>query len=66
MIGRYTGRSDIPLTANGEKKVTSSSYNVVGPGKIIDPSKLASIFISPALELVGPTNYSLTAQPGRF
>lgn len=47
MLGRYTGRSDIPLTANGEKQVTSSSHVVVGPGKIINPSKLAHIFISP-------------------
>jgi sedoheptulose-bisphosphatase len=35
------------LTANGEKQVSSSSKAVVGPGKIIDPSKLARIFISP-------------------
>jgi sedoheptulose-bisphosphatase len=47
MSGRYTGRSDIPLTANGEKQVSSSSRVVVGPGKIIDPSKLGRIFISP-------------------
>lgn len=35
------------MTANGEKQVSSSSKVVVGPGKIIDPSKLARIFISP-------------------
>jgi probable phosphoglycerate mutase len=35
------------LTANGEKQVCSASRIVVGPGKIVDPSKLAHIFMSP-------------------
>lgn len=47
LSGRYTGRSDIPLTANGEKQIISSSRIVFGPGRIIDPSRLAHIFISP-------------------
>ena len=45
--GRYTGRSDIPLTRNGESQVSSSAKKVVGPGKIIDPAKIAHLFISP-------------------
>lgn len=45
--GRYTGRSDIPLTSNGEHQVSSSAASVVGAGKIIDPSRLAHLFISP-------------------
>jgi sedoheptulose-bisphosphatase len=45
--GRYTGRSDIPLTQNGEHQVSSSARVIVGPGKIIDPSRLAHLFISP-------------------
>jgi broad specificity phosphatase PhoE len=47
MSGRYTGRSDIRLTLNGEKQVLSSSQVVVGAGKVIDPSKLARVYISP-------------------
>jgi broad specificity phosphatase PhoE len=35
------------LTANGERQVSCSSHVIVGSGKIIDPSKLARIFISP-------------------
>jgi broad specificity phosphatase PhoE len=35
------------LTANGEKQVSSSSHVVVGPRRIIEPSKLARIYISP-------------------
>ncbi|TVY57003.1 Sedoheptulose 1,7-bisphosphatase [Lachnellula cervina] len=45
--GRYTGRSDIPLTPNGEHQVSSSAGVIVGPGKIIDPSQITHLFISP-------------------
>ncbi|KAG9234392.1 histidine phosphatase superfamily [Amylocarpus encephaloides] len=45
--GRYTGRSDIPLTANGEAQVSTSAKVIVGVGKIIDPSRVAHLFISP-------------------
>ncbi|CZS96002.1 related to phosphoglycerate mutase [Rhynchosporium agropyri] len=45
--GRYTGRSDIPLTPNGEKQVSSSASVIVGAGKIVDPSRIAHIFLSP-------------------
>ncbi|KAH6674472.1 histidine phosphatase superfamily [Halenospora varia] len=45
--GRYTGRSDIPLTTNGEHQVSSSAKVIVGNGKILDPSKIAHLFISP-------------------
>ncbi|RDW91213.1 hypothetical protein BP5796_02378 [Coleophoma crateriformis] len=45
--GRYTGRSDIPLTPHGEEQVAASREVIVGPGKIIDPSRLAHLFISP-------------------
>ncbi|KAK2625195.1 hypothetical protein QTJ16_005564 [Diplocarpon rosae] len=45
--GRYTGRSDIPLTENGEKQVSSSADVLVGPGKILDPSRIAHLFVSP-------------------
>jgi broad specificity phosphatase PhoE len=47
--GRYTGRSDISLTPNGESQVSSSAGKVVGPGKIIDPSRIAHLFISPRI-----------------
>jgi broad specificity phosphatase PhoE len=35
------------LTANGEAQVSNSARVIVGPGKIIDPSKIARLFISP-------------------
>lgn len=49
ITGRYTGRSDIPLTRNGEFQVSSSASKVVGHGKLIDPSKVAQLFISPRI-----------------
>ncbi|PQE23977.1 Phosphoglycerate mutase protein [Rutstroemia sp. NJR-2017a WRK4] len=49
MSGRYTGRTDIPLTAHGEEQVSSSAGVIVGPGKLIDPSKIVHLFISPRI-----------------
>lgn len=45
--GRYTGKSELPLTANGEKQVQRTGKVLVGSGKLIDPSKLTHIFVSP-------------------
>ena len=45
--GRYTGSSDIPLTPNGESQVRSTGGMLVGPNKLISPTKLAHVFISP-------------------
>jgi broad specificity phosphatase PhoE len=42
-----SGRSDIPLTPNGEIQVASSAKKLVGTGKIIDPPRIAHLFISP-------------------
>ncbi|KFY90410.1 hypothetical protein V498_05976 [Pseudogymnoascus sp. VKM F-4517 (FW-2822)] len=45
--GQCTGSTDIPLTAVGESQVLASSKVAVGQGKLIDPSKLTKVFISP-------------------
>lgn len=45
--GRYTGITELSLTENGEKQVQASGKMLVGSGKLIDPSKLAHVFISP-------------------
>ena len=45
--GRHTGKTEIPLTANGVSQVQGTAEIAVGSGKLIDPSKLAKVFVSP-------------------
>ncbi|KAJ3530449.1 hypothetical protein NM208_g9324 [Fusarium decemcellulare] len=45
--GRYTGITDIELTAAGIRQVSSTAKIVVGAGKFLDPSRLAQVFVSP-------------------
>ncbi|GAB1312286.1 Sedoheptulose 1,7-bisphosphatase [Madurella fahalii] len=45
--GRHTGTTDIPLTANGEKRVTATGKALVGNDRLIVPRKLARIYVSP-------------------
>lgn len=45
--GRYTGITELELTEHGERQVPGTSKLLVGPGKLIDSSQLAHIFISP-------------------
>lgn len=45
--GRYTGVTELKLTDNGEKQVVGTGKILIGPGRLIDPSRLAHVFISP-------------------
>ncbi|KAF2810494.1 phosphoglycerate mutase family protein [Mytilinidion resinicola] len=45
--GRYTGTTELELTAHGEAQVLASGAIIVGPGKLVDPTKLAHVFVSP-------------------
>ncbi|TQS33024.1 hypothetical protein Golomagni_06646 [Golovinomyces magnicellulatus] len=47
--GQHTGRSDIPLTPHGEEVMRQLAPSIVGVGngKLIDPTKLNHIFVSP-------------------
>ncbi|KAH6628713.1 histidine phosphatase superfamily [Chaetomium tenue] len=45
--GRHTGSTDIPLTATGEKRVLATGKSLVGHDRLIVPSKLTHIYVSP-------------------
>lgn len=47
ITGQCTGNADIPLTENGVRQSKGTGEKLVGPGKLIDPSKLAHVFCSP-------------------
>lgn len=45
--GRYTGITELELTDSGVQQVLGTKKILVGPGKLIDPTKLAQVFVSP-------------------
>ncbi|UNI22422.1 Sedoheptulose-bisphosphatase [Purpureocillium takamizusanense] len=47
LSGKHTGRTDIPLTADGEKRVRATGKALVGDDRLIVPKKLVHIYVSP-------------------
>lgn len=45
--GRHTGSTELPLTANGEKRIRATGRALVGDDRLIVPKNLAHIYVSP-------------------
>ncbi|KAF2281434.1 phosphoglycerate mutase-like protein [Westerdykella ornata] len=45
--GRHTGTTELPLTANGEKRIIATGKALVGDDRLIVPGNLAHIYVSP-------------------
>ncbi|PYI03498.1 phosphoglycerate mutase family protein [Aspergillus sclerotiicarbonarius CBS 121057] len=45
--GRHTGTTDLPLTANGEKRIKATGKALVGNDRLIVPRKLVHVYVSP-------------------
>ena len=62
--GRYTGTTDIGLTPEGVAQVSSTAATLVGAGKLLDPSRLAHVFVSPRKR--ARTTFDLLLLPPHF
>ncbi|KAJ5110106.1 histidine phosphatase superfamily [Penicillium argentinense] len=45
--GRHTGTTDLPLTANGEKRIKATGKALVGNDRLIVPKNLVHVYVSP-------------------
>lgn len=46
LSGKHTGRTDVPLTANGEKRVRATGKALVGDDRLIVPQRLAHMYVA--------------------
>ena len=46
--GRHTGTTELPLTANGEKRILATGRALVGNDRLIVPKNLAHMYLFPA------------------
>ncbi|KAH8204823.1 hypothetical protein TruAng_001012 [Truncatella angustata] len=61
--GRYTGRTDLELTPAGIKQVTGTASHMVGHGKLIDPARIARIWVSPRKRAQQTLGYLFNIDP---
>lgn len=44
--GRHTGTTELPLTANGERRIKATGEALVGDNRLISPKNLAHMYVS--------------------
>lgn len=52
--GRHTGTSELPLTANGEKRIRATGRALIGDDRLIVPKNLAHMYLPSLLLLFFP------------
>ncbi|KFY71905.1 hypothetical protein V499_07931 [Pseudogymnoascus sp. VKM F-103] len=45
--GRHTGTTELPLTANGEKRIKATGHALIGNDRLIVPGSLLHVYVSP-------------------
>lgn len=45
--GQFTGKTEVSLTEHGKQQVIATGKMVYGTGRLIDPAKVARVFVSP-------------------
>ena len=43
--GRHTGTTELPLTANGEKRILATGQALVGANRLIVPAQLSHMYV---------------------
>lgn len=46
-IGRQTGKTELDLTADGVNQIQATAKHLVGTNRLLDPRKIARIYVSP-------------------
>jgi hypothetical protein len=56
--GRHTGTTELPLTANGEKRIRATGRALIGDDRLIVPRNLAHMLVLPHIFLQSRRSYT--------
>jgi broad specificity phosphatase PhoE len=56
--GRHTGLTDLPLTANGEKRIQATGKALVGNDRLVVPKKLVHVYVHTSFCMIHYTSIS--------
>ncbi|KAK6538833.1 hypothetical protein TWF694_010398 [Orbilia ellipsospora] len=49
LSGQHTSVTDLPLTEHGKSRITKTGVELIGVNKLIDPTRIGKIYVSPRL-----------------